>query len=897
MIRGVRKPEEAQKLGLSRRLMVRVGALLKHQVEISAAILEAARPGTPHEALLLDPALLDGAANLDEATLGALSTNHLKVDPKSYDAPALLAEDGRKVICLREELEAGGGWDTEPEAATEAPAPAQLLAAVPSGALSARSVSGEGGEPLFSRNEIDRLRLKLVTAASASERIEALRILAHAPTSPHEKAEAIFLGLEDREASVRGEAAGLLFVLGIADDLRESLQALCEPREDLRTRGAERLIKLLSQNAKDVELGAAAVLALATLKPETAQRVAVLLLQILGLCSGTLMRTPQRVAELVRVVLGRISSVVNTGASTHTVANTYTPAAKLIRKLCSAAPDITLPMLREEHSKCTEPAIEAFLLQVLLEHSNAGSPEESATLKLAAGFLARDTQEGRDSRTIGMAMIHRGEPALYALADEFNTATQASQKYFLRLFEDLVRYQNVSVEAKERATACLLRAMESGSRGMRIVAMHCRFPAEPDISEATRGKVAQAFLASITDFGFKTDIEIAEDGIARMGLPALKPLLDRLAPERPAETRVQAVRILGNLALELHPPKGEMARTTDALTEALRRLQALSSEPDFPGQAVLLTALGKLCASPAAARQADDVIRRRLLQAVSSGEREEEVGALEGLAYLASSRRADAQLIATVSGLLRRALDETRDDLVAETIEVAGEKVIEIKQGEDLVEKLPVALAGLSRIVRSTSCPTNFVKELTRELIARWKKIINGDLVWGPANAMLAVKALHEIGAQSSVNDEVRMEVLKALAPRIGQIPVMGAIASILHANDTEPTSLAALTVGLNILGRRTPDGRYDAEDRPDILKCLAKIAARKALGPTDPRGREKTRNFRKQVVEDLFQGTTDHVTGAYEGLSLLRDAKVLVKEDQEQLERRLTELHQISVA
>lgn len=905
MIRGVRKPEEAQGLGLSRRLLVRVGALLKHGVEITPAILEAAKPGSPHENLLLDQSLLEKAAALDEATLGQLVTTHLKADPASYDAPALHLDNGRRVICLREEIEAGEGWDETPAAGgNQAVPPVQEPSSPvipPTASLAVRApavrASEAGGEPLFTRNEIDRLRMKLVTASEAPERIEALRIIAHAPLNGHEKAEAIFLGLEDRDPQVRGEAAGLLFVLGVADDVRESLQALCDTREEPRVRAAERLVKLLPHSTKELELGAAAVLGLATLKTDTSGRISVLLLQLLGCCTQTLVRTPPRLAELIRVVLGKVSAAVGTGAPTHTLANTFTPSSKLIRKLCEEAPGTLLPILREEREKCTEAAIEAFLLQVMLEYAPKGSEEEKDLLKLCANFLSRDTLEGRDSRAIGLQMVQRGEPALQQLTEAYPQATAGAQKYFLHLFEDLVRYQKVSKASKERAAECLLRAMESGSRGMRIVAMHCRFPTDPEISEEIRAKVARAFIASISDFGFKTDIEIAEDGIARMGLAAVTPLLERLAPERPVEARVQAVRILGDLALELKAPRGEMKRTGDAVTEILRRLQALSAEADFPGQPELLAALGKVCASPAAAKQADDVIRRRLLAAVSSSDRQIEVGALEGLTWLASARRAEPTLIATVTGLLRKSLDEAKDDMVAETVEIAGEKVIEIKHGEDLVEKLPVALAGMSRIARSPNCPPNFAKELARDLMMRWKKIVNGELVWGPANAMLAVKSLQEIGAQQAVPDDLRMEILKALAPRMTQIPVLQAMTGILAANDSGSTSLAALTVGLNVSARRNAEGRFDNEDRADILAALSKIAARKSLGPIDEKGKEKARNFRLQVVEDLFQGANDHVVGAYDGLVRIRDAKVLPKADHENIERRLSELHSIVVA
>jgi hypothetical protein len=141
------------------------------------------------------------------------------------------------------------------------------------------------------------------------------------------------------------------------------------------------------------------------------------------------------------------------------------------------------------------------------------------------------------------------------------------------------------------------------------------------------------------------------------------------------------------------------------------------------------------------------------------------------------------------------------------------------------------------------------------------------------------------------------MQILKALAPRLSQTPVLQAVSFILAASDTQATSAAALSVGLAIAGRRQADGRFDLEDRPDLLAALSRIGARKNLGGSDAPAREKSRHFRESVIEDLFAGAKDLVRGAYEGLISIRDAKVLSKDGQQALERRLAELHSIALS
>src|SRR3972149_4980339 len=68
-------------------------------------------------------------------------------------------------------------------------------------------------------------------------------------------------------------------------------------------------------------------------------------------------------------------------------------------------------------------------------------------------------------------------------------------------------------------------------------------------------------------------------------------------------------------------------------------------------------------------------------------------------------RRPAPVFIATVTGLLRRVLDQVKMDLSTQTTRVDGVDVLEFSGNDDAVEILPVALLGASRTLRSRSCP------------------------------------------------------------------------------------------------------------------------------------------------------------------------------------------------
>jgi hypothetical protein len=428
-----------------------------------------------------------------------------------------------------------------------------------------------------------------------------------------------------------------------------------------------------------------------------------------------------------------------------------------------------------------------------------------------------------------------------------------------------------------------------------MAAMQCRFICDARLNEATREKMTVAILNSIDDFAFPLDIENAELTLSRMGMPALEPLVQRFGSERTPAERARAARLLGELALNLKVPAGQMVRVQKAIDRLLRRIEALNIDSDFGDRGELLRALGKLSSTPAASRESDPVVLRTLLDAASSDVLSISAAAIEGLTYAASSRRASPETIADTAHLLRTTLDGMVLDVSTRSAQVRGETVIEITGDERYTTLLPVVLNGISRLANSSSCPPAIMNEMATALLERWKMITSGELVWGPASTTQLVEALKTLGCQKSVSSNLRMDIIKALLPKHVQTPIMHAITEILAASDTEATSLAAVTIGQAILARRGGDGKFQSEDREDILKAVTRVAGRKVLS-AGPDGPAKALAFRKLVVEELFKALKDMVPGMYDQLASLRENASLPAELRGDITRRLKDYHQLDV-
>jgi len=895
MIRGVRRPDEVSGLGLSSRLLVRIGALLKKNIAISKTLLEYAPPGSPMEGLLLEPELLAKAAVLDETILNHYA--QLRDETKNTQLALGAAVDNMRAICLQEELDAGEGWGAAPQDGASAPAAALATTQAPLARTEPAAGSGntaDGG--LFSRPEIDRWRLKLTTSGDAAERMEALRTLALAPLSTPEKLDALLQGLSDREASVRAEAAGLLIGVGADKDIAEALAGLNNADAARRQTAADRLLVLLKPAKSDLEIGSVAVCALSMLKLQFDPALTGRLLDLLRACAPAVGRNPERLAEVVRIVCGLIAKGTNENGTAAQTEALHSPAHRLMTAFGAVVPELLQPALQSELARSSDLVTEGFLLQSLIDLPPAGDEDERKLLQQCVNCIGRDMEEGRDSRALGVRMVRRGEKALLAMCEGFNAAHMGAQKYFLILFDDIYRQSKISPEGLERAAKVVLHSIETGSKGLRMSAMECRFITDLEVSEDTRKALAKSFLDCIDDFIFKTDIEKIESTLARLGLPAVDPLLDRIAPERSPEERIRAVRLLGEWSLNVKAPRGQIARLQQSVTDVLRKLQSLSLETAFPDRGELLCALGKLVSSPAASKDADAIITRTLLDAARGDDSNIVPRALEGLTYVAASRRAQADMIHATSEMLRHVLNEMVLDIGTDTKNVDGETVIEIKGGEKYTSFLPILLKGMSRVACSSSCPPQIMKDLGSELLTRWKKICRGELIWGPANAMLLVQALKELGCHKAFPPELRLEILKSFAPKHVQTPIMHAISEILAADDTQTTAVGAVTLGYAILGRRGKDGQFGTEDRADILRALTRIVGRRTLGGIGAEAQQKAGSFRIIVVEELFKGLKDMLGGSYEALVVLRESPHFPADLRENIARRLKEYQTLAV-
>ena len=885
MIKGVVRPEEVAHLGLSNRLLARLGALLKKKTSVTVAALEAAKPGSPLEALLLRAEVLQDAAVITSENLNALAKS------AGVDAPLSIAdaEDGFRVLCLDDELESDDAWSN---------ATPQPLSARNQSDLTARRDSEKTGnavEEMFGAEHLSRVRLKLMTSANAGERIEALRILAFSPLIAAEKAEAILQALSDADDSVRAEAATLLPGLGVSADIAAALADLNKGDTARRIAAADKLGKFPIAPANELADGAVIVCAMSALKDGVERALKLRLLELLAHRAEPAGRNVARLSELIRVVVGLIAAANKMGPSSRELEELTGAAHRLVRELGRSHPENLSAILKTERERAADFAVEAFLLVSLFELIPPGHADEELLLDWSAAYLSRDMEEGRGSRAVGALISRRGGAALAKLCGVFADATPGAQKHLLILLDEMCRKPDASADDFAHASQVILTAMESGSKSLRMAAMECRLVCDTRVPPETRRVLAEVFLDSTRDFSFAFDIDKAESAVERMGAPAVEPLLARLGKDRAPNERTRAARLLGELALVAKPEHSDAADGSGfsllqkALTDALRRLEAASLELDFPDRGEVFCALGKIISSPAPSIEANAIVEHTLLDAAGGGDPKLAPRALEGASYMAASRRATPELVAETIKLLKAAIDAPEpEQLETKTIDAAGDTLFEIHGGERYAVDLPIALKGLERVALAPNSPASSAREIGALLLERWKDVCHARRVWGPANAYNLVQALRAIALSEKCDVDLRLEIVKGLLARLNQAPPMHAITEILAADDDRASGSVALSVGFGILARHDAEGRFADSDRSDILIALARLAGRKNLSASPTETERTPIAFHRSVVNEIIKGVKDDVTGAARALGELSASGALPAELRAEIERRI---------
>jgi hypothetical protein len=871
MIHGVTDKSTLASLGLGKRLIARLGALLARKLAFSEAVLESADKGSPLAKLLTSARLLESAGELDSELLAELAAE-AGVDDKL----AVVATPPGKVVALEEEVEAEGAW-TQPSGDGET----ALARLVHAPALAPGVGAGDAARAeIFTPTEVEKLKLTALTSARADEAIGAMRQLAYAPISAAERGDVFVRALAGLDPKVRAEAARLLAGVGLAPDVSEALVSLATGEEAEKRLAIDRLGKALSQlstagGEPDLVLVASLVALTSTLGAEGQTSVRGHVLSSLARAATVLARFPERLAEVIRHVIELL--VADFPA-------TVGGALELFEGL-AAAPDQLPKLLRIELERTSDPQVRTFLLARLAALARQ-LPESVGVEEVAdvvAAEFAGGAQTAADRQALGGEIFGLpAEAAARAILTHFGEGSLPAKRYFLRLLADLCRYRQVPDAIVEEAGEVFLGCLQGPAKELRLGVLETLMPADPRLSADLRSRLAEAYVESFSDLVFRPDIELAETTLARMGLPALPALLERLEPSWPAPERARACRVIGEMGRMTAAGKISAPKLRDELHETARKLLRTSAA-EFPDPGELALALGKLTVAIAEDRAALETVWHRV-----SSMKMAEASRLEALSWVACGPAATAEMVEEAAKGLLKMLTAPEPDSLGTVTEVRSgtERMLELSaEASDFVTAMPAVVRGLTRAAQSPAAGPPLRSRVLTALINRWKDLVSAKRIWGPAAATTVIDGLRDLACLPSARPAEKLEVIKALGLRLADPPAMHAISEILAVDDdSQELSGPAASAALALLDLRDPRGRFPEEDREHVLRALARILGRRAVNTSTRR----TAKLRERILEELCDGLNDNVPGVFDALTRVAESEGLAPEMLEEVKSRL---------
>jgi len=752
----------------------------------------------------------------------------------------------------------------------------------------ALGVSGE----LFPPEEIERLRLAVLTSARREDKVEALRRLAYSPLEPEGKAE-IFLGrLADADAGVRVEAAQLLRMLGLDPEVADSVRELEQGEESEKLFAIDRLGRRMAGGGP-LDVGAGLIALILRLREESSGAVRRQILARLEDVHEVIAGAPERAAELLRLLVALFAS--------HPI-DIGTPARRLVRRLGECDPELVRSTLWREYEGTSAHAVRVFVLHML--SSFPGFEEEAALPGALAEEIARAEEHEMGFRLLGDTLVQLGDRGLRAGLEAFPSAKPGQQRYLVRLIANACRYRDIPASTKEDVASLFLGLLAGHQREVQMTVLSTQLPTDRDLSDETRRRLADSFLAHVGVFAFPADVDNVEHTIARAGLGATEVLVERLGRGSPDVERVRAARILGELA-QVEGDSSDPG-TRKALEDILRRLREASLEPDFPDRAAALTAMGKVASAPVIPADTVEFVARSLLErglkgadpadaegTAEAGAEGEEEGrlfdrrVLEALGYLAASPHMKASRADEIEGIFRAQLDLQLPDITAEESEEDGVQVFSIgHEAEIYTDAVPAAVRGLAHLAVGRPHDTERCAGVVDFLLACWDRYLAGELDWGPPGSGALVEGLRDIACGPRVDAAQKVRIVRAIARRLGQIPVVEALRSIFSTEDRSVgLGRVAAAAGVALLRRRDEGGQFDEDEREYVLGALAAIAERRTVDLST----ELTRHLREDIVAELFNGLRDGVEGCYEAVSRMRSNEKLPEGFRESVSQRLS--------
>ncbi|MHC4883835.1 MAG: hypothetical protein ACYTGH_01995 [Planctomycetota bacterium] len=867
-------------LGLKSRLAARVGVLMASRIACTRGVLEEVESFPVLATLLLSSELKSAGNSLDVILPELLQREAYAALGEELSLQVVSVEDWQ-VIALGEEVEAEAGFAAVSAHGRDDGTDDRNALLVPQGApppsLIPQGAEGGGVEAAFSPEKIAELRVSIFAGETSAERVSALRRLAFSPL-PSEELGGIFLqALGEGDGALRSAAAAALRKNGLQGEVAESIRLLAEGEEGERCYSCQRLGSgALSGSVLEVQ--AALMALLGSIRSDTNEEVLETAIVTLAKVAPHSPCFRDSQVEVMQLLLEQVLS-----GSERLQASVRTA----LRAFEEAAPGTVGPYLLAEADQTEVITVGAYLLTVA--SSCAFSDEEGERMKQAAArCLLRLPAEAQESHILGAYLMDLGDEGIREVLEQTSGASVGHLRFLVHLFDNALRFRELSDEIQIGLGALALRLLESGSRQLCHDLFDTRLITVEALSSEARVAMAKALLQSVRDFTLESAHRSVENALVKLGVGITEPLL-ALVSERAGtlEGRISC-RALGRIALE--------NRTTAALDaaaweDALRVLQRLTFTSERMRNEVFVT-MGQVCATGHISEDASGLIVQGLLNRIQGSA--EDAPIFRALGWQICSPKAPLSLLRQVGGLAMAHLEEEAAETRIESCFEQGEEIFSFSGAFDVhSELIPACLEVMEHLLIESALPVNERTGYLDRLLHRWRDCAAFKVHWSPGNAVRLSSLLGRVAEGPELDEESRSKIIHTLCAKMGDIPVLESLGGILATGlgGNELDRLAA-AVSTRLLGYLETERDLTTEDRELYLRVLGQVAKR---GRFEVRGGGGDRLLCR-VIGEISRGVRDRIPGALQILTALSASSSHSEEVAQCIEKELSLYTQVAL-
>ncbi|MBI2193269.1 MAG: hypothetical protein HYU36_14935 [Planctomycetes bacterium] len=854
--------ELKQQYGLSVRLAARVGSLLKRRIGLSAMVLERAGPGSPMERMLLSAALARPARKL--------SSERLQQESQAAGGEERLAvEDWQdwQVIVLEEELEAEEGWRVAGTELVQRPVgPGSFLAHVP---------GLEDTSDLFTPGEIRRLKLEAVAGADLARRRSAIRQLALSPAPAREKI-LVYVGLlTDSESAVRAEAVSGLEALGLRSDVASTLRELAEGDGPQRILAARRLSALIS-GGSGLEGYVIVRSLLGGMERESELPAREAMLAALGAAAPLLAQHAPECQAAVRLIVQQLRE---------RPAELGGEADRALAALADRSSVAALRQLWELVQSESEPAARVHLLGFLCQKT---LPEDLArpVIERSAEQLAALTSNDEQALRLGHLLAGRGDLAAEALLSAYPRAHPLQRTFMVQLLDRLASRGEPKADAriKQAVGDLFLSLLQGGERAVRLAVLEGNLCSDRELDQELRRQLIHEMMANLKEYHHPRTRGLVESTVARIGIPALGPLMEIIETGVRPHEREMALQFLGKVFQRVDKPGPEIARESAAVMALCWKL-AQGECVDLEKTA--LVALADVGACPFVPGEVLLEISRSLRDALKHARRPFEV--LRALGTLSANPATPLEERLNTATLFLQLFRSDMPQVSTRMSESGSEPVLEL--GHEILaytEMMPTLLQGFESICISPEIPMGVRERVVEALRLKWRAVMEFREVWGPANITRLLGVLRTIAASLETQSKDRLKIFQALTAEVQDPGVLAAVGEICAHAPSDASIRSALPDFLDrVLAYWTEGGRMGREESLRVLRSLGQMMAVK------PEGRDVSRmgRLRERVIALLYDALREKVPGVGDVLRGLSQNPELPERQRNEIVERLAGL------